>query len=437
MIPTRRLLLLGTIALAVILAGQGTAWSVDVAWLIVAAVVVAGIVDGVLASLRIRTIDLRRDAPAQLFVDQPQQVQWKFENRGIDEITLELRDGLPESGTAEPDRLAVRLPARSRVTASYRVNVTKRGLLAFGDATGRITGPLGLCCRQFRIPARASVRSLPHLGNRKAAELAASTALVRQGGSHRYRWRGAGTVFESLRDYSPEDDIRWLDWKATARRQTPITRNYEVERHQNLMLMVDGSRMMTTYCGSRTKFDTVLEAAVLLTRAALDQADAVGLMLFSDRVDAYLPPRRDRAQNTRVMETLYAQYPRLVEPDFETVLTMVSRRVRRRSLVVLFTDVTVTEAARRMLAYVQMLNRRHVCLVVTIADESLQAQELVEPRTADELYQVGVASQLMLERAELLERLRRSGAEIVDTPADQIAVRTIERYLELKRKLRM
>ena len=90
-----------------------------------------------------------------------------------------------------------------------------------------------------------------------------------------------------------------------------------------------------------------------------------------------------------------------------------------------------------MLAYVQMLNRRHVCLVVTIADESLQAQELVEPRTADELYQVGVASQLMLERAELLERLRRSGAEIVDTPADQIAVRTIERYLELKRKLRM
>ncbi len=156
MIPTRRLLLLGTIALAVILAGQGAAWSVNVAWFIVVAVVVAGIVDWVLASLRIRTIGLRRELPAQLFVDQPQPVQWKFENRGIDDITLELRDGLPESGTADPDRLAVRLPGRSRVTANYRVSVTRRGLLAFGDATGRITGPLGLCCRQFRIPARAS-----------------------------------------------------------------------------------------------------------------------------------------------------------------------------------------------------------------------------------------------------------------------------------------
>jgi uncharacterized protein (DUF58 family) len=437
MIPTRRLLLLGATSLVVILVGQGASWSVQVAWAVVGAVVLAGLVDTVLASFRIPRIDLRREPPLQLYVDQPQPVHWRIENRDVDEVTLELRDRLPQSGVAVPDRMTARIPGRSRGTVSYHLRVTRRGPLSFGDATCRLRGPLGLCWRQFRITAPDAVRSLPHLGNRKAAELAASTALVRQGGSHRYRWRGAGTVFESLRDYSPEDDIRWLDWKATARRQQPISRNYEVERHQNVMLLVDASRMMTTYCGTRTKFDTVLEAAVLLTRAATDQGDAVGLMLFADKIDAYLAPRRDRAQNTRVMEALYAQYPRLVEADFESVLTTVSRRVRRRSLVVLFTDLTVIEAARRMLAYVQMINRRHLCLVVTIADESLQAQELVEPRTADELYRVGVASQLMLERAELLERLRRNGAEVVDTPADQVAVRTIERYLELKRKLRM
>jgi uncharacterized protein (DUF58 family) len=437
MIPTRRLLLLGTISLGVILVGQGAAWTIDVAWAVVAVLTVAAILDVVLASLRSSTIELRREPPLQLYVDQPHAVIWRIENRGLNEVSLELRDQVPQSGVATPNRMAARVPARSRVALSYSLHVTQRGPLAFGDAVARISGPWGLCWRQFRIRAKHPVRSLPHLANRKAAELAASTALVRQGGSHRYRWRGAGTVFESLRDYSTEDDIRWLDWKATARRQQPITRNYEVERHQNIMLMVDASRMMTTYCGTRTKFDTVLEAAVLLTSAALDQGDAVGLMQFADRIDAYLAPRRDRAQNTRVMESLYAQYPRLVEPDFETALTMVSQRVRRRSLVVLFTDVTVPEAARRMLAYVQMINRRHLCLVVTIADDSLQMQELLEPRTADELYQVGVASQLMLERAELLERLRRSGAEIVDTPADQVAARTIKHYLELKRKLRM
>jgi uncharacterized protein (DUF58 family) len=437
MIPTGRLLLLGASALLVILAGRGAPWSVDVAWVILGAVVLGGVVDLFLATARIRRVDLRREAPPQLYVDQPQSVCWRLENRDIEEIVVELCDWLPESGTGTPDRLAARLPARSRVTASYQLRVTRRGPLSFGDATARICGPLGLCWRQFRVRARQPIRSLPHLGNRKAAELAASTALVRQGGSHRYRWRGAGTVFESLRDYSPEDDIRWLDWKATARRQAPISRNYEVERHQNVMLMVDASRMMTTWSGARTKFDTVLEAAVLLTRAALDQGDAVGLVLFADRIDAYLAPRRDKVQNTRVMEALYAQYPRLVESDFETALTTVSRRIRRRSLVVLFTDLTVTEAARRMLAYVRMLNRRHLVLVVTISDESLQAQELIEPWTADELYRVGIASQLMLERAELLEQLRRGGAEVVDTPADQIAVRTIERYLELKRKLRM
>ncbi|HET6323925.1 MAG TPA: DUF58 domain-containing protein [Planctomycetaceae bacterium] len=437
MIPTRRLLLFGTTSLGIILVGQGAAWSVRAAWLILGGVILAAIVDGILASLRFKRIELRREPPNQLYVDQSLPVTWRIENRNIEGISLELRDQLPQSGAAVPDRMSASIPGRSRVSTTYQLRVTQRGQLAFGNAICRLDGPMGLCSRQFRVSAQHPVRSLPNLANSKAAELAANTALVRQGGSHRYRWRGAGTVFESLRDYSPEDDIRWLDWKATARRQQPITRNYEVERHQNLMLMVDASRMMTTYCGTRTKFDTVLEAAVLLTRAALDQGDAVGLVQFADRVDAYLPPRRDRAQNTRVMETLYAQYPRLVEPDFETVLTLVSRRVRRRSLVVLFTDVTVIEAARRMLAYVQMLNRRHLCLVVTIADESLQSQELLEPQTADDLYRVGVASQLMLERAELLERLRRSGAEIVDTPADQIAARTIVRYLDLKRRLRM
>jgi uncharacterized protein (DUF58 family) len=260
---------------------------------------------------------------------------------------------------------------------------------------------------------------------------------MRQAGSHRYRWRGSGTLFESLREYSTQDDIRWVDWKATARQGRPISRNFEADYHQQVVLLVDASRAMTTYCGHRTKFDAVLEAAVLVARAALDQGDALGLVVFADQVDVYLHPRRERAQLTAAMEALYGKQPRLVEPNFEAALTRAAQGSPRRSLIILFTDVTVVEAARRMLPYLRALTPRHLPLVVTIADETLERLELTDPRTAEDFYRLGVANELMFERTVLLEELRRSGAEVLDSPADQVAARAIERYLDLKRRLRL
>ena len=143
----------------------------------------------------------------------------------------------------------------------------------------RVQGRLGLAWRLQRLSAGQAVRCYPHLGNWTAAELATREALVRQSGSHRYRWRGTGTIFESLRDYTTEDDFRWIDWKATARARRPIARNYETERHQQVILLIDSSRMMSTYCGHRTKFDTALEAVILAAHAAVNQGDSVGLLV--------------------------------------------------------------------------------------------------------------------------------------------------------------
>ena len=127
----------------------------------------------------------------------------------------------------------------------------------------------------------------------------------------------------------------------------------------------------------------------------------------------------------------------LVEPNYELALTLAAKRNVRRTLFILLTDVTVTEAARRMLLYLRILTPRHLPLVVTIADETLEQNELLEPRTAEEFYRVGVATELMYERTLLLEELRRSGVEVLDSRADQVAARAIERYLDLKRRLRL
>lgn len=435
-IPTRRALLLAAIPLVVVLGGRGGPGAIGLAWGVMGLVVAAFIVDGFLAGRRI-ALHLYRQTPSQLHVDQPERIAWLVENQTGSALALKLADRAPNGALASPLTLELNAPPRSRAIVHYELVPSERGMAVFGDLDYRIRGPLGLAWSQKRLAARLELRCLPHLANAKAAELAARRALLRQQGSHRYRWRGAGTSFESLREYSTQDDIRWVDWKATARLSRPISRNFEIERHQQVMLLVDASRALTTYCGQRTKFDAMLEAAILVARAALDQGDGLGLVVFADQVDAYIHPRRERTQLKAVIENLYAKKPRLVEPNYELALTLAAKRNSRRTLFILLTDVTVIEAARRMLLYLRILAPRHLALVVTIADETLEQNELIEPRTTEEFYRLGVATELMYERTLLLEELRRAGVEILDSRADQVAARAIERYLELKRRLRL
>jgi uncharacterized protein (DUF58 family) len=435
-IPTRRFLWLAVVPLVVLLGARGTLGAIVAAWILMGLLVAALVVDGVLASRRPR-LRMERATPGQLHVDQPDRIAWIVENQSAFPLELLLADRIPPHARADPATLAVSVAARTRTTYDYELTPSVRGMTTFGDLDYRIRGPLALAWVQKRLSARLEIRCLPHLANAKAAELAQRRALLRQAGSHRYRWRGAGTSFESLREYSTQDDIRWVDWKATARLGRPISRNFEVERHQQVMILVDASRALSTFCGQRTKFDAMLEAAILVARSALDQGDSLGLVVFADQVDAYLHPRRERAQLTAVIDHLYAKQPRLVEPNFETALTLAATRSSRRTLFILLTDVTVIEAARRMLRYLAILTPRHLPLVVTIADETLEQNELLEPRTAEEFYRVGVATELMYQRTVLLEELRRFGAEVVDSRADQVAARAIERYLDLKRRLRL
>ena len=435
-IPSRRTLWLAASPILLVLVGRGDSGAVFAAWILMGAVLALFVVDGLLAGWR-RGLRMYREAPGQLHVEQADRISWVVENSGESPLSLVISDRTPHGARAEPPTLEVNAPPRSRTTWEYMLVPGERGMAAFGDLDYRILGPLRLAWRQKKLPARLEMPCLPQLANAKAAELAERRALLRQAGSHRYRWRGAGTSFESLREYSPQDDIRWVDWKATARLSRPISRNFEVERHQQVMILVDASRALTTFCGRRTKFDAMLEAAILVARAALGRGDGLGLVVFSDHVETYLHPRREQAQLKTVIESLYARRPRLVEPNYEAALTLAAQRNQRRTLFILLTDVTVIEAARRMLLYLRVLSRRHLPLVVTIADETLDQNELIEPRTTEEFYRVGVATELMYERTLLLEEMRRSGVEVLDSRADEVAARAIERYLDLKRRLRL
>ena len=216
-IPARRFMWLAAVPFAVILGGRGEPGAVVAAWIVMGLLLVAFVVDGLLAGTAAAAGDSIARRPGSFTSSSPTASPGSWRTRASSRSALQLSDRVPDGARAEPPTLEVNVATAVAHDLQYELVPSERGMVAFGDLDYRIRGPLGLAWSQKRLPARLEIRCLPHLANAKAAELAERRALLRQAGSHRYRWRGAGTAFESLREYSTQDDIRWVDWKATAR----------------------------------------------------------------------------------------------------------------------------------------------------------------------------------------------------------------------------
>jgi uncharacterized protein (DUF58 family) len=253
-------------------------------------------------------------------------------------------------------------------------------------------------------------------------------------GQRRSRPPGAATAFAGLRDYIPGDDPRRINWKATARRDQPVTVELEAERGQQVMILLDCGRLMTARAGALSKLDHAVNAALLLGWLAQQQGDRVGLVTFTDQVDSFLAPQRGPTQVNRLSEALYGVRAQFVEPDFGEAFALLARRVGRRSLVVVLTDVLDPGASRELVAQALWLSRRHLVLVVAMEDPALVAARDAPIDRSTRAYEWAAAEELLASRRQSFELLRRGGVLGLDVPAGTLSPALVERYLELKER---
>jgi uncharacterized protein (DUF58 family) len=265
-------------------------------------------------------------------------------------------------------------------------------------------------------------------------ELLGRRAHLLRTGLHALRRRGEGRTFESLRDYVQGDEFRHIDWKATARRQKPMVREYELERHQNVFLMVDAGRMMTAQIGEITKLDCAVNAALLVAYAAVGQGDKVGLLVFADEVQAYLPPRGGTRQIRQILDALGGVHASLVEPDYGLAFRYLAARRVQRALVPVFTDLVDARASSRLLRHVAALVPRHLPLLVAIADPTLERYAETATAAVNAVYRQAVARDLLAERAEALRGITARGGLALDVPPERLNLAVVNRYLEVKRR---
>ncbi|RMG19529.1 MAG: DUF58 domain-containing protein, partial [Deltaproteobacteria bacterium] len=351
--------------------------------------------------------------------------------RGKAPLEVAWVDSTPLRFDAEGDSGRVQLAERSELRVTYRVEPMSRGRHRFGELHLRLRSPWGLCWRPQVVPLPEEVRVYPNLEALRGDEVALLERLGIGSRKRRRQWV-EGREFDSLREYRSGDDFRRIDWKATARRGHPVVRDFRPEQNQDVILMIDCGRHMRPRVGRATRLDLAVDTALCLARTALERGDHVGLVVFSHRLEAWLPPDKGREQLLRVVEMLYAAEPTLTESDYHAAFDSLQRRALRRALVVAFTDQQGEDSSSVLLSRTLHLRPRHLPVVVTIADEALVAAAHRMPERAEEAWERIAAEQLVAERRAITRRLRSAGAWVVDVPASRLSAATVGAYLEVK-----
>ena len=308
-----------------------------------------------------------------------------------------------------------------------------RGAHPLCKVAARVSGPLGLIHRTLTYDIGDQIVVVPSAVGVRGHHLRALQYRSRRVGERSLRLRGSSTTFARLRDYIQGDDPRHIDWKASARRERLTSREFSVEQGQTVMIAVDAGRMMSQMAGDRPRFEYALSAALMLADVALASGDQVGLMLFDDEVRAYLAPARGDRARRDIRGALTVAEARMVEPDYAGAFHTLATRQRKRSLMVLFTDVIDPRSSSALIAHTVHSAQRHLPLVVALQNEQLAAAAVpVHSSSLDALYDAVAAEELLRSRADALERMRRRGVSVLDTPPLAMPAAVINRYLELK-----
>ena len=390
------------------------------------------------------TIQRLHDDKLSLGTSNP--ITLAVESRVGRSVTLTLRDEPPllfnGSDYENSTHTLTGVMPRTPTEATYYVRPVKRGDFDFGDINLRYDSPLGLYTRQATVPAAETVKVYPNLYELRKYDLLVRRDQLAEMGLRNVRMRGEGSMFESLREYSQGDPYKTINWKATARRGTPISTQYEPERSQRVLVMLDIGRMMSSPVlvedeadginWNMAKIDFVLNSVLLFSYVATLKGDQVGMLTFADQVRQYIPPGTGRGHFQKLLAAMYALQSEPVEPDYVRALSFLRAQSSKRALVVLFTDLSGQRALEAMTQHVPRLLPRYLPLVVTIRDPALDEEARQSLTSSDAVYRRAVAEDMIKERRLLLETLQRQGVYTLDVPAEKMTMAVVNQYLQLK-----
>lgn len=408
----------------------------DAAWGVLPLILIPvalSVVDGWSLRRAHLTVTVRREVPLHVGRGVPFSVTWHLQTTRARTLRCECRETLP--GVAEPSLWRDSLPLLPGVETvrSFPVQIPVRGRYPVGPAWVRVGGRFGCLERQWMAADAEAIRVLPEGAVSQDAflrELAATPEWKEVRLQNRFR--GEGREFDALSPFASGDDIRRIDWRSSARHSQLQVRRYQMERHRDVMILLDCGRLMGQDCAAGTKFDQAVHAGLMLARVALERGDRCGMAVFDNAVRAYIPPRMQRPQYHALLECLYDKQSAMRETDFAQMFARLQTQQRKRALVIILSDMTDHATTRRYRQALATLSRRHIVLFAALRTPLLREPLASAPVDAHGIARAAVAMRLLRERDAALHEIRHAGIPVLDTEPDQLTVPLINQYVSLR-----
>jgi uncharacterized protein (DUF58 family) len=434
MLPSRHLVALALLWL--IAAVAASIWpAARGVWLIASGVMAAAALLDLLLLWLLAVPSARRVLPGSAALNVGIDVPVRMHNPGAARMHCEVYDHHPVACAVDGLPRALALPARGWAEFAYRLRPTQRGNLEFGKVELRLDSPLRLWQRRLRVGEPMTLRVYPNFAALAGYALLATDHRLSDVGILQRRRRGEGMDFDQLREYREGDSLRKIDWKASQRLSKLISRDYQDERDQQIVFLVDCGRRMRAHDDECSHFDHALDATLLLAYVGLRQGDSVGLMTMSG-ADRFVAPQRSRETVNRILNTVYDLQPGLLTSDYYQAAVMLSKRVRKRALVVIVSNLR-DEDDDTLLPALRLLQRRHLVLFASLREKVLDDAVGLPVHDFDGALAHAAAVEYRAQRDEAFRRMQLGNVVCLDVPPHKLAVSLVNQYLEVKRSGRM
>ncbi len=383
------------------------------------------------------SFSVKRDIDHILSIGIENPVHITVRNTSGTLLSLKVKDEYPNQFSVSQNVMEAKVPPYHTGNLRYTVTPFKRGEYTFGSIYTRRMSFLKLWVFEDTFDGHTPVKVYPNVRMVKKYDILSRKQMLNLIGVKPARIYGQGTEFEMLRDYQVDDEYRLIDWKATSKKGTPISRVYQVERTRNIILMVDAGRIMGVHVGDLTKLEHAVNSALLVSFVALRLRERVGLCIFSSDIKEYIPVQSKKSHFNVIVDALYNLKPDVYESDYKKAFEYISGKNKKRSLVIVYTDLVETHISEELIQYCSVLQKRHLPLCVAVKDTTITNIAEAEPETERELYQKAVAQKLLKERQVAIKELTRRGVRVVDELPEKLTISTLNKYLELKHTMRI
>ena len=382
------------------------------------------------------SILVRRELPERFSNGDLNPVKLLVTNQYPFPVILRIIDELPDQFQRREFSLDCSIKGGGQEELNYSLRPTERGEYLFHDLNIFIKSPFGLLVRRKILPAKKMVKVLPSWFSLRQYELQAHATNLAESGSKKIRKLGQSLEFEQIKEYVTGDDIRSLNWKATARKGGQLmVNNFTDEKSQQIYCLIDKGRIMKMPFEGMSLLDYAINATLILSRVALIKQDKAGLLTFSDQIGTFLPAGRKAMQMSHILEILYNQQTKFLETDYEKLYALVRTRITQRSLIVLFTNFESLSGLQRQMPYIRGIARKHLLLVVFFENTGLQEVRAAPADNIEGLYMKTIAEKFAYEKRLIVKELNQHGIATILTAPEHLTIHTVNKYLELKARL--